>query len=62
MESRIDNAFTNYLGIDPKKDLKQATREVTDYQEKALDDLAKEDGFNDDGEPIEKCQARDGQT
>lgn len=39
-ETRIDDAISNFLGLDPKKDLKLATQQVLQIQEQALKDLA----------------------
>ncbi len=39
-ETRIDDAISNYLGLDPKKDLKLATQEVLTIQANAMRDIA----------------------
>lgn len=40
LKTRIDNAFSNYLGIDSASDQRKATQIVTQIQAVALDDLA----------------------
>jgi hypothetical protein len=39
MKTRIDNAFPNCLGIDPKKPLRQSTNVLNDFQQEALADV-----------------------
>jgi len=39
-QTRIDNAISNFLGLDPKKDLKLATDQVLFIQQKAMEDIA----------------------
>jgi hypothetical protein len=40
LQSRIQKAFSNYLGIDNAKHMREATRIVTDIQTKALNDIS----------------------
>ena len=40
MKERIDNAFSNYLGIDSASQMREATQIVVQIQSKALNDLA----------------------